>query len=149
MLLENAFFSSREINNFYQTEALIGNYALTYAFRFVNAPYRNNRILYGEQLGSLNKQGLYVTPAKPLGETRFAVSQFNSVSETYWSRVEQNAITTEVEAKIGKAKKARAANFPQIGFIKMLGIGSRFRCYVLSGTSLKLPGYIRLGQVYE
>lgn len=146
MLLENTFFSSREINNFYQAEALIGNYALTYAFRFANAPYRNNRILYGEHLGKLNDQGVYITPAKPLGDTRFTVSQFNSVSETYWSRVEQNAVTTDVEAKVGKAKKARAANFPQIGFIKMLGIGSRFRCYVLSPTTLKLPSYIRLGK---
>lgn len=145
-LHENTFFSSREINNFYQTEALIGNYALSYAFRFVNAPYDNTRIMYKEHLQGLNEQGIYITPAKALGKTKFAISQFNATSETYWSRVEQNAITTDVLAKVGKAKKARAANLPQIGFIKMLGINSVFRCYILSETPLNLPSYIRLGK---
>ena len=145
-LHENTFFSSREINNFYQTEALIGNYALSYAFHFVNAPYNNTRIMYKEHLQGLNEQGVYITPAKAIGKTRFAISQFNATSETYWSRVEQNAITTDVLAKVGKAKKARAANLPQIGFIKMLGINSVFQCYILSGNVLTLPSYIRLGK---
>jgi CRISPR-associated protein Csc1 len=145
-LHENTFFSSREVNNFYQTEALIGNYALSYAFRFVNAPYNATKVMYREHLSTLNAKGLYVTPAKVLDKASFAISQFNATSETYWSRVEQNAITTDVNAKIGKANKARAANLPQIGFLKMLGIGSNFRCYVLSQEELNLPNYIRLGK---
>jgi CRISPR-associated protein Csc1 len=145
-LHENTFFSSREVNNFYQTEALIGNYALTYAFRFVEAPYNNTRIMYKEHLQSLNKRGIYITPAKAVGKTHFAISQFNATSETYWSRVEQNAITTDVFAKVGKSKKARAANLPQIGYIKMLGIGSEFRCYVLSESDVIIPSYLRLGK---
>ena len=30
-LMENLFFASREVNNFFQTEPVIGNYALAYA----------------------------------------------------------------------------------------------------------------------
>lgn len=145
-LHENTFFSSREINNFYQTEALIGNYALSYAFGFAQAAYNNTQIRYKEHLGALNARGIYVTPAKAWGETHYAVSQFNATAESYWSRVEQNALSNDIQIKVGKGKKARPANLPQIGFIKMLGINSRFRCYVLSQQPLELPRYIRLGK---
>lgn len=145
-LHENTFFSSREINNFYQTEALIGNYALSYAFGFAQAAYDNTQIRYKEHLGALNARGIYVTPAKAWGETHYAISQFNATAESYWSRVEQNALSNDIQIKVGKGKKARPANLPQIGFIKMLGINSLFRCYILSQQPLELPRYIRLGK---
>lgn len=145
-LHENTFFSSREINNFYQTEPLLGNYALAYAFGFVHSPYDNTNILYKQHFEELNKKGIYLTPAKAVGQTRFAITQFNATSETYWSKVEQNAISTDINVKTGKAKGARAANIPQIGHIKMLGIGSEFRSYIFSQSELSLPKYIRLGK---
>jgi len=145
-LHENTFFSSREINNFYQTEALLGNYALTYAFGFASSPYNNTAILYRQHFSELNNRGIYVTPAKAVGKTSFAISQFNATSESYWSKVEQNAISTDINVKTGKSKGARAANIPQIGRIKMLGINSKFVCYILSKSELQIPQYIRLGK---
>ncbi len=145
-LHENTFFSSREINNFYQTEALLGNYALSYAFGFISSPYNNNKILYKQHLTSLNDRDIYITPAKVVGKPKYAISQFNATSETYWSKVEQNAISTDINVKIGKSKGARAANIPQIGRIKMLAIGSIFRCYIISKNELEIPQYIRLGK---
>lgn len=143
-LLENTFFSSREINNFYQTEPMIGNYALAYAFGFARAPYSNRgEIHYYRDLTELNRRELYITPAKIIGEPRFCLSQFNATSDTYWSRVEQNAIATDVMAR---AKKARALNYPQIGWIKLLGIGTRARCFIISEEETDVSSYIRLGK---
>lgn len=145
-LHENTFFSSREINNFYQTEALIGNYALSYAFQFVNSPYNNTHIMYVEHLQNLNDQGIYVTPAKAVGKTRFTISQFNAMSETYWSRTKENVTITDVFEKGKEANNIKATNLPQWGFIKMLGINSIFQCYILSVKPLTPMSYIRLGK---
>jgi CRISPR-associated protein Csc1 len=143
-LLENTFFSSRELNNFYQTEPMIGNYALAYAFGFARAPYSNRgEIHYHRDLTELNRRKLYVTPAKVIGAPKFSVAQFNATSDTYWSRVEQNAIATDVMAK---TKKARPLNYPQIGWIKLLGIGTQARCFIVSKEEVFVPSYIRLGK---
>src|SRR5262249_32282579 len=143
-LLENTFFCSREINNFYQTEPMIGNYALAYAFGFAHAPYSNRgEIYYYPDLTELNNRKLYVTPAKIVGEPKFYLSQFNATSDTYWSRVEQNAIATDV---LTRANKARALNYPQIGWIKLLGIGTQARCFITSENEVYVSSYIRLGK---
>ncbi len=143
-LLENTFFSSRELNNFYQTEPMIGNYALAYAFGFARAPYSNRgEIHYYRDLTELNRRKLYVTPAKVIGQPKFSVAQFNATSDTYWSRVEQNAIATDIKAK---NKKARPLNYPQIGWIKMLGIGTQARCFIVADSETFVSSYIRLGK---
>lgn len=145
-LLENTFFSSREINNFYQTEPLIGNYALAYALRFVESPYSNKgEIHYYEDLSKLNNQGIYITPAKFIGhkstdKVKFSLSQFNSVSDSYWSKMEQNAISTN------RNKKAEPINYPQIGWIKMLSIDNVARFYIFSENDIHIRKYIRLGK---
>lgn len=144
-LLESTFFSSREINNFYQTEPLIGNYALSYAMGFINSPYHNKgEITYYKDLSELNEKGIYITPAKFIEKVKFTLSQFNSISDTYWYKMVNNAVSTN------KQKDAAPINYPQIGWIKMLSIGNKARFYIFSEKDLfhKDSGnkYIRLGK---
>jgi CRISPR-associated protein Csc1 len=169
-LLENTFFASREINDLFLTEPLIGNYALTYALNLAQAPYRNNsKIYYYEHLSQLNEQGIYVTPATiPNGEeARFSFSQFNSIPDGYWYAMGNNCLVqrpdgyrTERRGKEGKKKswyivnrqtgeerkQERPASYPQVGFIKMMGIGTVLQFFVIGERELVLPRYIRLGK---
>lgn len=162
-LLENTFFSSREVGNFYQTEPFIGNYALCYALGLIHAPYANDgTIYYGEHLASLNERGIYITPATLIGQPRFAVQQFNAMPDSYWYAMGNNALITKpdgwqiekrgsawylIDPATGKGRKARTANRPQIGRIKMLSIGNRALFYVLAaGDAPRLPSYLRLGK---
>ena len=71
-LYEPVFFASREIDRLYLTEALIGNYALVYALGLINSPYHTerNRPQYAEDLRTLIKQGIYITPAHPTTPAR-------------------------------------------------------------------------------
>lgn len=143
-ILENTFFSSREINNFYQTEPLIGNYALAYALGFAKSPYHNKgEVRYYQDLSELNNKQIYITPAKFIGKVKFSMSQFNSISDSYWSRMDNNAVATD---KSKGDKKADPANYPQIGFIKMLSIGNKAIFFVISDKEVEIPKYIRLGK---
>ena len=142
-LLEHTFFSSREINAFFQTEALIGNYALCYALGLCQAPYHNDdTIWYKPHLSQLNARGIYVTPAKMEGQPKFAITQFNAQTDSYWYKFDQNAITVD------KRKKARAINYPQTGKIKMLALGNVLTFYILSEqlVDADIHRYIRLGK---
>ena len=80
ILMEHAFFASREIGTLYETEPLIGNYALTYALGLCAAPYDwNGPPRYKEDLAPLNERGIYVTPATfKAGKLRYVFSQFNA-----------------------------------------------------------------------
>lgn len=143
-LMEHTYFASREVGILYETEPLIGNYALTYALGLCNAPYYwDGPPRYKIDLGPLNEQGLYVTPGTFVPETlRYAFSQFNAQTDSYFSRFDQNAIGTI------PGKKARPANFPQSGKIRMLGRESQAYFFLLNlqGVALRLPNYIRLGK---
>lgn len=165
-LLENTFFSSREINDLYLTEPLIGNYALAYALGLAQAPYRNTgKIYYYEHLSRLNEQEVYITPATiPDGqEPKFSFSQFNSVPDGYWYAMGKNCLVQRadgydsvydaknkvwylVDRRTGKRTKERAVNYPQVGFIKMMRIGTVLYFFVISNKNLTLPRYIRLGK---
>jgi CRISPR-associated protein Csc1 len=161
-LLENTFFASREVGNFYQTEPAIGNYALCYALGLVASPYFNTgTIHYAEHLAALNMAGVYVTPAVLLGEPRFVIEQFNAQPDSYWFAMGNNALIVKPDGwdaepgskwyLVHRATKQRRAvgtsNRPQIGRIKMLGIGNRARFYVLrQNEGPTLPHYIRLGK---
>jgi CRISPR-associated protein Csc1 len=161
-LLENTFFSSREVSNFYQTEPFIGNYALAYALQFCQSPYFNDgTIYYKADLGRLNEQGVYITPAAIEGEPRFVVGWFNAQPDTYWYAMGNNALVTKpdgtwaekrvsawfvVEQEGQSGRKVRVENRPQVGRIRMLGIGTRAVCHVISRDELRLPSYIRLGK---
>lgn len=143
-LQEHTYFASREVGTLYESEPVIGNYALTYALGLCAAPYGwNGPPRYKQDLEPLNARGIYVTPATfQEGKLRYAFSQFNAQSDSYYFRFDQNAIATD------PAKKARAANFPQNGKIRLLGLDSQAVFYLLvqGNTGLQLPSYIRLGK---
>src|SRR5579871_994751 len=143
-LMEHTYFATREVGILYETEPLIGNYALAYALGLCNAPYNwSGPPRYKIDLIPLNEQGLYVTPGTFVPETlRYAFSQFNALTDTYYSRFDQNAIATS------PTKKARPANFPQSGKIRMLVRESKARFFLLNSqeASLRFPSYIRLGK---
>src|SRR5947207_9654641 len=143
-LKEHTYFASREIGMLYETEPLIGNYALAYALGLCAAPYDwSGPPRYKEDLGPLNERGVYVTPATFQPDTlRYALTQFNAQTDSFYFRFDQNAIATDRE------KKARAANFPQAGKVRMLGVQSQAVFYVLSlhDDIAWFPSYIRLGK---
>ncbi len=143
-LMEHTYFASREVGIFYESEPLIGNYALAYALGFCAAPYDwSGPPRYKEDLGPLNSKGLYVTPATfAPGMLRYALSQFNAQTDSYYFRFDQNAIGTD------PARKTRAMNFPQSGKIRMLGLGSQAYFFLVNqqGIEVRLPIYIRLGK---
>jgi len=161
-LMEPTFFSSREISAFYQTEPLLGNFALAYAFGFCHAPYYNDgTIYYGEHLGELNARGLYVTPGTVIGAPRFTLQSFNSQPDSYMSAMGQGYLAAPPEggylSKKGsnwyahrkgraKGKKLPASNRPQYGRIRAMAIGTRLQAYVISQQPISLPSYIRLGK---
>ena len=162
-LLENTFFSSREVGNFYQTEPVIGNYALCYALGLAMAPYFNRGVIhYAEHLSALNDAGIYVTPASMIGEPRFTIEQFNAQPDSYWFAMGNNALIVKPDgwdAEPGAAwylvnradrtqrHKVGTSNRPQIGMIKMLGIGNHARFYLFNqGETRQLPRYVRLGK---
>jgi CRISPR-associated protein Csc1 len=160
-LMEATFFSSREVSATYQTEPLIGNIALAYAFGFCQAPYFNDgTIYYKPHLGALNERELYVTPATIVGEPRFTVGQFNAQPDAYWYAMGAGAIVTRPDGgwAVGAGKtwrivradgsrtKIAAQSRPQYGRIRSLAIGNRAVGYVLSREPVAVPRYVRLGK---
>jgi CRISPR-associated protein Csc1 len=160
-LMEATFFSSREVSATYQTEPLIGNIALAYAFGFCQAPYSNDgTIYYKEHLGGLNEHGVYVTPATVLGKPRFTIGQFNAQPDAYWYAMGAGAIVTRpdngwaegagktwrIARADGSRSKIAAESRPQYGRIRFLAIGNRVVGYVLSQEPLQIPSYVRLGK---
>ena len=160
-LMEPTFFSSREVSAFYQTEPLLGNFALAYALGFCASPYFNDgTIHYAEHLSELNARGLYVTPGTPIGTPRFTLQSFNAQPDSYTSAMGQGFLAAPPEGGyIGKqgtnwylfegetrGSKLRATNRPQYGRIRALAIGMQFRAHVISAEPPVLPSYIRLGK---
>ena len=146
-LMENLFFASREVNNFFQTEAVIGNYALAYALELCQASYHNEgEITYAKDLEKLNEVGIYVTPGTLTEEPRFTVVQFNALSDSYWYQMEQNAISVNRDRISNQRLRVRPTNFPQIGRFKLLSIGNKGVFYLTSRDEYRVPRYIRLGK---
>ena len=140
-LMENLFFASREVDSFFQTEAVIGNYALAYGLGLCQASYHNEgEITYAEDLERLNEADIYVTPGTLTEEPQFTVVQFNALSDSYWYQMERNAVS------VNPRSKATATNFPQIGRLKLLSIGNKGVFYLTSRDEFKVPRYIRLGK---
>lgn len=175
-LWEHTFFASREIGILYETEPFVGNYALAYALGLARAPYRwSGGPRYQEDLAPLNAAGIYVTPAMfDPARLRFALATFNAQAESYFSTFTNNAIVAPptgwvaraegtrwflVHPSSGERRQVRANNFPQSGRLRMLGLGSVARFYLLlddardaeavlrgRGVPLDGPRYIRLGK---
>jgi CRISPR-associated protein Csc1 len=148
-LHEHTFFASREIGTLYESEPLVGNYALTYALGLCQSPYRLEAKASGPRyrldFAPLNEAGLYLTPAG-FSRLNLALTQFNGQVDSYYFRFEQNAIAAS-------RATVRAMNFPQSGRIRMLGLGSQARFYLLDrdhliekGKGPRLLPYIRLGK---
>ena len=151
-LCEHTFFASREIGTLYETEPLIGNYALTYALGLAQSPYRLEGSASGPRyradLSRLNEAGLYLTPAE-FGYLRMALTQFNGQTDSYYFRFSQNAIAATRDP-------VKAMNFPQSGRIRMLGVGQsgsllfvRPRSSAGGGQRAAPPTLRAAGQVYE
>lgn len=161
-LMELTFFSSREVGGFYQTEPLIGNYALAYALGLCSAPYHTSGgPRYAIDLGPLNARGIYVTPGTILGTPRFSIGEFNAQPDAYWYAMGNNLLVTRpdgtwAEGRLGSwyiverpgetGRKLPVENRPQHGRIRYLAIGNRAVCYVISAEPLTIPRYIRLGK---
>lgn len=160
-LLEATFFSSREVSAVYQTEPLVGNIALAYAFGFCQAPYFNDgSIHYRDHLSALNEQGLYVTPGTIVGQPRFTLSQFNAQADAHWYAFANNVIVTRPDGAWtekggqawyvlwpdGRRQKVGLENRPQHGRIRLLAIGNRAVAYVFSRQPRSIPRYVRLGK---
>jgi CRISPR-associated protein Csc1 len=147
-LLEKVFFASREIDELFQTEPALGNYALSYALGLVASPYRlserEDRPYYREDLSVLNEQGIYITPGTPLATPSLEVERFNGMVDSYWYKMANNAVVADLAVRFGA--RAPVTNFPQKGRLRMLSRGNRFFCYVLSRESYLPPRYIRLGK---
>ncbi len=160
-LLEATFFSSREVSDTYYTEPFIGNYALAYAFGFVNSSYFNDgTIHYATHLAEMNERGIYITPAT-INHPKFTFGQFNAQADSYWSVTGKGVIVTvpddETTAREEKGswnlyrggtklRKVSATNRPQFGRIRSLAIGNHATAYILSQSPITIPRYIRLGK---
>ncbi len=147
-LMEKVFFASREIDELFQTEPVLGNYALSYALGLVTSPYRlmerEDRPYYREDLSTLNEQGIYVSPGTPIGTPALEVERFNGMVDSYWYKMANNAVVADLAVRFGE--RARPTNFPQKGRLRMLSRGNRFFCFVCARDSYTPPQYIRLGK---
>lgn len=175
-LWEHTFFASRELGLLYETEPLIGNYALTYALGLARAPYAwSGGPRYKTDLTPLNTAGIYVTPAAfDPEQLRFALTLFNAQADSYFSAFTNNAIVAPptgwvaraegtrwflINGETGERRQVRPNNFPQSGRLRMLGLGSVARFYLLAdetrgapahlhqqGVRFDGPQYVRLGK---
>jgi CRISPR-associated protein Csc1 len=148
-LHEATYFASREIGILFQTEPVIGNYALAYALGLCAAPYGFRRggewdggPRYKHDLQPLNSQGTYVTPATfDPGSLSFTVSQFNAQADSHYFRFGQNSIIVE-----RRPARDPTTNVPQAGRLRLLGIHSQATFFLLAEEPPRLPRYIRLGK---
>ncbi len=149
---EPVFFASRELSDTYYTEGAIGNYALAYAFAWVNSPYRlqgeaTGRPTYREDLQAI-AQSCYVLPAYPInGKVTFRFERFNALSDAYWFAMTNNRVATTredlpIQRQGKKPNSFRASNFPQTGRLRMIERGNKFQTLVFG--NYELPDYIRL-----
>lgn len=129
-LHDMVYFATREMGRLYETGKYFHNFALTYALQFVFSDYYIEEQIprYQHDFEGLNRQGIYVTPAKPMN-CDFLIHTFK-LAQT-WYHVEME-----------KPKK----NIPGYGRVKELAPESTFVFFVLSHTTLSLPKWIRLGK---
>ncbi|MGI2906991.1 type I-D CRISPR-associated protein Cas5/Csc1 [Tolypothrix sp. VBCCA 56010] len=151
---EPVFFASRELSDTYYTEGAIGNYALAYAFGWVNSPYRLNgqatgRPTYKEDFQSLSNT-CYILPASPVnGKVTYRFERFNALSDAYWYAMTNNRVATAredlmIQRQGKKPNTFRPSNFPQTGKLRMIERGNKFQTLVFGDN--QLPDYIRVGK---
>lgn len=130
VLHENLFYATREVGRLYETGRYLHNYGLTFALGLVSAPYFNNSAVprYAEDFATLNTQGIYVLPAKPV-MVEFELTTFKYADNRYHVQMEQSS-----------------RNTPTFGRAKELATGSSFEFFILSDSVLAPPKWIRLGK---
>lgn len=130
VLHENLFYATREVGRLYETGRYLHNYGLTFALGLVSAPYFNNSAVprYAEDFATLNTQGIYVLPAKPV-TVAFELTTFKYADNRYHVQMEQSS-----------------RNTPTFGRAKELATGSSFEFFILSDSVLVPPKWIRLGK---
>ncbi len=115
-LKDYLFYATTERGKVYETGAFIHNYSLAYALHLVSGPYSNRiqKPLYQEHLDLINKQGLYITPARLSSSPNFCLHQFNTLKEGY-----------------GFGKKDRSIDYPDWGYLRLIAPETEFAFYVL------------------
>lgn len=126
---ENLFYATREVGRLYETGRYLHNYALTYALGLVAAPYFQAQQVpsYAAELGTLNEQGIYVTPARGVA-VRYQMVTFKFADNAYRVKMEQSS-----------------RNLPTFGRAKEVAVGSTFEFGVVHAHPLRLPRWIRMG----
>lgn len=124
-LLDYVFYATTERGKVYETGAFIHNYALAYALGLVRSEaYTYARLKqephYLEELTPLNGR-LYITPGAPQ-QVAYRLVQWNTIREGY-----------------AFPGKERSVGYPDWGFARMLGPGSRFTFYLLVHDPHGLP----------
>ncbi len=126
---ENLFYATREAGRLYETGRHLHNYALTYALGLATAPYFQPQQVprYAEELGPLNQQRVYVTPARGV-LVRYQLNTFKFADNAYHAKSEKGRL-----------------NLPSYGRAKEVAVGSQFEFAVLSPEPLELPRWVRMG----
>lgn len=142
-LHDNLYYATREIGRLYETEPLLHNYALCYGLGLVDSEKYGTTVSekdayryfcleqvpkYEEHLTPLNRQGIYVTPARAV--------RHSSVLNTW--KYADNRYHVEMQ----KTQK----NIPSFGRAKEIAPESEFEFFVISQKSLSFPRWIRLGK---
>ncbi|MEG4216648.1 type I-D CRISPR-associated protein Cas5/Csc1 [Microcoleus sp. Pol14C6] len=142
-LHDSLYFATREIGRLYETEPVIHNYALCYALGLVDSEIYSTTVAeedsyryfcpeqipkYEQHLMALNRQGIYVTPARSISHS----STLNT-----WKYANNN-----YHVEMEKTQK----NIPSFGRTKEIAPESKFEFFLISQKSLKLAKWIRLGK---
>jgi len=143
-LHDSLYFATRELGRLYETEPIIHNYALSYVLGFVDSEKFATTVeddaysyryfcgeqvpRYQEQLTPLNRQGIYVTPARAI--------QHTSVLNTW--KYADNRYHVEM--------KATERNIPSFGRTKEIATGSVFEFFVLSKETIEFSRWVRIGK---
>ncbi|MFY9195741.1 MAG: type I-D CRISPR-associated protein Cas5/Csc1 [Methanoculleus sp.] len=141
-LMGELFFASLEPGNNYVTRPIILNTALYYALGYAQGNYVNrpsNRRTKKQQPAYIEETSetadiIYVSPARPVGEIRYASELSNARSDEY---IQHNQLKEQRNSPTGK-----------IGTRKQILAGARFRFFVLTfdGSEPDMPPYIRIGK---
>ncbi|NJM99684.1 MAG: type I-D CRISPR-associated protein Cas5/Csc1 [Phormidesmis sp. RL_2_1] len=143
-LHDSLYFATRELGRLYETEPIIHNYALSYVLGLVDSEkfattvedeaysYRyfcGEQIpRYQEQLTPLNRQGIYVTPARAV--------QHTSVLNTW--KYADNRYHVEMQPT--------ERNIPSFGRTKEISAESVFEFLVVSEKEITFSRWVRIGK---
>ena len=126
--MEEVYFSTQEINTFFTTKPIVGNYALCYALGWCKSAYNQTAITYQKDFEKVNGEGLYITPAY-IKNPKYTLFTFNALSDSYHNKMDR-----------------AISNYPQKGEIKALAIGNIGEGFIFSAKPLQKVRYLRLGK---